>query len=67
VHPEKEANKENGDDMTLNKATGQPRKKNFLEKRMFADYGQNEKADDWDDDFESSNPVAESKKTEPPK
>lgn len=27
------------DETTVNKATGQPRKKNFLEKRMFGDYG----------------------------
>ena len=63
--PEKEADKENSEEMTTNKATGQPRKKNFLEKRMFADYGQNkDPVEDWDDDFESSNPVAKKEEAE---
>lgn len=70
VYPEVEANKENSaEDMTVNKATGQPRKKNFLEKRMFGDYGQNKEddANEWDDDFESSNPAPKAEKKEVPK
>jgi hypothetical protein len=56
--PKKESDKENSEDLTVNKATGQARKKNFLEKRMFGDYGQNkDPVDEWDDDFENSNPA----------
>jgi len=74
--PKKESDKENSEDLTVNKATGQARKKNFLEKRMFGDYGQNkDPVDEWDDDFENSNPAQSKKevakkepeKNEPPK